>query len=182
MRTRVAVLALLAACSAPRHRPPTPALTPTTVAAATSTTTTEPASTEPGCRSGFPLANVYHPFRLQVLDPCRTASGVVVEVLHEEDGDIHVHIRPDSQDRALVNDRAPRGLLVLEIVPADQPGCTPGQPPRPPDRTSYFGTCTGANIATPPVGAHVRATGPYVLDVPNGWNEIHPAWRLEALR
>jgi hypothetical protein len=31
------------------------------------------------------------------------------------------------------------------------------------------------------VGAHVRATGTYVIDSHNGWAEIHPVSRIEAM-
>ncbi|MHB8438588.1 MAG: hypothetical protein ACYDD4_05425 [Acidimicrobiales bacterium] len=72
---------------------------------------------------------------------------------------------------------------MTEIVPADQPGCTPGQPPLLPPTaytsSSYsYGICTGADIATPPVGAQITVTGPYVLDGDHGWMEIHPAWSI----
>ena len=75
---------------------------------------------------------------------------------------------------------------MAEIVPADQPGCTPGQPPPLPPTayrsSSYdYGTCTGADIATPPMGAQVKATGPYVLDTDHGWMEIHPVWAVTVL-
>jgi hypothetical protein len=44
-----------------------------------------------------------------------------------------------------------------------------------------FGLCTGASVSMPPVGARVRVVGPYVLDHPHGWMEIHLVWRLETL-
>ena len=66
-------------------------------------------------------------------------------------------------------------------MPADEPGCRPGKPPRPPYDTYDFGVCTGANIAAPPTGARISVTGPYVLDASHGWMEIHPVWRLRIL-
>jgi hypothetical protein len=37
-----------------------------------------------------------------------------------------------------------------------------------------LGICTGANIASPPIGGRVEILGPYVLDANHGWMEIHP--------
>ncbi|MDA8266881.1 MAG: hypothetical protein M0013_00705, partial [Actinomycetota bacterium] len=138
------------------------------------------------CRSGNPLANVYHPYRLHVVKDCMTVTGTVASVRHEDDGDLHINLSlPPAEanllDQANVADE--HGELVTEIVPADQPGCTPGQqPPLPP--TAYtspsysYGTCTGADIVTPPLGAQVTVTGPYVLDADHGWMEIHPVWSI----
>ena len=81
---------------------------------------------------------------------------------------------------------------ITEIVPADQPGCAPGQPPKPrlgawvrlwEMRSRHFdlGICTGANIASPPIGTRVEIVGPYVLDAKHGWMEIHPVWSVKLL-
>src|SRR5207249_3543152 len=75
-----------------------------------------------------------HPQRLEVVDACRTVTGVVTVVRGEPDGDSHFDLRPDPPFAALVNDyniSEQGGALVVEIVPADKPGCTVGQPPRP---------------------------------------------------
>jgi hypothetical protein len=141
-------------------------------------------STSTACRAGDPLANVYHPDRLTVIQPCLTVTGTVTGVEGESDGDYHVLVMLDPPFAALVNDRngtAQNGALVVEIVPADGPDCTPGQPPRPSGDTYDYGVCTGANVASPAVGAHVTVTGPYVLDRNHGWMEIHPAWAIEPI-
>jgi hypothetical protein len=133
------------------------------------------------CRAGDPLANVYHPGRLTVLQTCETAAGTVAVVRHGADGGDYVGLLPDEPSRRLLNDRnvsALGGLLVVEIVPADEPGCTVGQPPKPAHGNYDFGVCTGANIALPSIGAHVTVVGPYVRDEGHGWAEIHPAWTL----
>ena len=44
-----------------------------------------------------------------------------------------------------------------------------------------LGVCSGAHVEAPPLGAHVRVIGPYVLDSWDHWNEIHPVWKLEIL-
>ena len=42
------------------------------------------------CRSGNPLANVYHPQRLHIRSNCRTVTGLVTSVRTEPDGDFHI--------------------------------------------------------------------------------------------
>jgi hypothetical protein len=129
-----------------------------------------------GCRSGDPMTNVRDPGRLKVLSRCEQAGGVVQETRAEPDGDIDVFLRPDPGSVHLVgagNRRWLGGSLLLEIIPADQPWCRPGQ------RVAY-GTCTGANVHTPKVGSHVSVTGPHVYDRAHDHNEIHPVWRLAS--
>jgi hypothetical protein len=133
------------------------------------------------CRSGNPLANVYHPDRLQVLSACRTVTGIVRSVRREQDGDVHIDVELDQADADAINAKNvldQHGWLVVEIVPADEPGCAPGQPPRPATGTYDYGICTGANELAPTVGKHVAVTGPWVTDNFHGWNEIHPAWAI----
>lgn len=138
------------------------------------------------CRSGDPLANVYHPYRLHIVRNCITVTGTVAYVRREHDGDIHVNLslppnESDLLDAANIADEY--GNLVTEMIPADQPGCTRGRPPPLPP-TAYrsysysYGVCTGADVATPVVGSQVAVTGPYVLDADHGWMEIHPVWSM----
>lgn len=134
----------------------------------------------PECRSGNPLTNVYHPQRLEVVSGCQTVTGTVRIVRHEGDADLHIDLDVDAPFAALVNavNRAQQhGYLVLEIVPADAPGC-----PSPAPRPGYdYGACTQAALPTPAVGQHISATGPYVLDHDHGgWAEIHPVWSWSA--
>jgi hypothetical protein len=118
-----------------------------------------------GCVEGDPLAGVYLPSRLTVLDPCVTVEGVVREVEEpaagEGDGDLSFNVEVHGDDLRLVNDgnrRNMHGWLHMEIVPLDQP-----------------------NVAAPTVGERVRVGGPWVLDTVHGHNEIHPVWSLEVL-
>ena len=86
------------------------------------------------CRGGDPLANVYHEDRLQMQNTCITVTGTVDRVTNEDDGDVHVNVKLDPAYANLINDKnvsGENGDLVTEIVPADEPGCTPGQPPKP---------------------------------------------------
>ncbi len=138
-----------------------------------------------GCRQGNPLANVYHPYRLKVRKACLTVVGTVAYIRREDDGDVHVDLKLLPSENHLLNaynDSQQYGQLVTELVPADQPGCTPGQAPRPAHGSYDYGICTGADIHVPPLGTLVKETGPYVLDADHGWMEIHPIWRIIILR
>jgi hypothetical protein len=168
----------------------TPATSPIAGPAATKTAAAKPAVVRPTasphgrCRGGDPLANVYHPYRLVVRSACMTVTGTVAYVVREDDGDVHVDLALPRSEAGLLNQANyahQDGQLVTEIVPADQPGCTPGQPPRPSHGSYDYGICTGAGLATPPVGATVSVTGPYVLDADHGWMEIHPVWSITVL-
>ncbi|MGH2458020.1 MAG: hypothetical protein ACRDIY_04055 [Chloroflexota bacterium] len=133
------------------------------------------------CRSGDPLANVHDSRRLLVVTSCQSVIGVVRQVRVEDDGDVFVNLSLEAPERVLLNRgnlTRQRGTLVLEIVPADQPGCLVGVPPRQPFGTASFGICTGASLPTPAVGSAIEAIGPYVLDTNHGWMEIHPVWSL----
>jgi len=127
-----------------------------------------------GCRSGNPLTNVWSPGRLKVLSNCKTVSGTVVASDVQADGDGHYYLRVYKQYAGLLNtaNKAVHGgTLILEIVPADQPGCVKGHKVK-------DGVCTGAHLAKPKIGQHVTVTGPYVWDSYHKWNEIHPVWAI----
>lgn len=118
-------------------------------------------ATSPLCRSGAPLAGVYNPWRLRVVDSCITVTGHIVRVARMADGDYHIDVKLDAPFAGLVNRRnvsKQGGSLVTEIVPVDQTG-----------------------IATPHVGDHIEVTGVYVLDKLHGWMEIHPVWGLKVI-
>jgi len=153
--TRAALIAAVLACAA----------CATTGAAATTT----PAAMLPnGCRAGLPLAHVYTPDRLKVLDPCKHAEGVVVDVAAEEDGDYHIWFRPDPGYTYLMNREnhfQGRPAMLAEIVP-DCPG-------EPADEQAAA-KCPKTHISIPKLGEHVAINGPWVFDSNHGWNEIHP--------
>jgi hypothetical protein len=134
------------------------------------------------CQSD-PLAGVHDPDRLTVLQKCATFVGTVsrAPALNPSDGDVTFNATPDPAYVSILNaaNRAEGGLH-LEIVPRDQPGCTPGQPVTV-GSTNNLGNCSGLDVVFPPLGAHVRVTGTWVLDTSNNWNEIHPVWKVEIL-
>lgn len=103
-----------------------------------------------------PLAGVYHPWRLQVLNSDLTASGTVERVRVEPDHDWHINLLLDKQYAHLINAanvKWEHGELVVEVIPLDQP-----------------------HIPRPYVGERLTVTGAYVDDRDHGWREIHPAW------
>jgi hypothetical protein len=157
--------------------PPANVIVSATPAPATATPT--PATPAPaGVCHG--LAHVYNPGRLHVLASCVSVRGVIVSARQEPDGDLHVLLRVDANQRDprggrftnSVNDAAQRGDLVLEPV------CV--GPVIQPDAQS---ACAGYHnpLTIPPPGTHVVVTGPWVLDAPHGWNEVHPLERVEVL-
>ena len=99
------------------------------------------------------LAGVYHPYRLHVLSPCRTVSGTVVTVRHEEDGDVHIDLDTGGLLTNPVNWSEQGGELVVEFMPRD-----------------------GGHLPAPTAGDRISLTGAWVLDADHGWNELHPVW------
>jgi hypothetical protein len=119
--------------------------------------------------------HVYSPKRLQQLVPCLSVTGVIDESSVDEDGDQHFLLKLDPGQDTLVNKRNAKkkqGDIVLEIVCANP---TTMKKPK--------SACAGYTnpVPIPAVGAHVRATGTYVLDTHNGWVEIHPVSKLEKM-
>lgn len=111
------------------------------------------------CRANV-LAGVYHSFRFQIYNPCKTVSGTIYSIRHEDDSDYHINLKLDPQYQNLMNDKnvsREHGCLVVEVIPMD-----------------------ANKIPIPRVGDHVTVTGAYVLDKDHGWNEIHPAWLING--
>jgi hypothetical protein len=179
----ILIALLLVACNAPvapaGSPGPSPAVTAPAPATPTAMATSAPSSVK--CGSGDPLAHVYHPARLQVLAPCVTVRGVILSVHQEPDGDLHVRLRVDADQRDprggqftnAVNGAQQGGALVLEPV------CE-----GPVTQSDAVAACAAYHnpLVVPPVGSHVEVSGPWVLDVPHGWLEIHPLQQVEVLR
>jgi len=118
--------------------------------------------------------HVYNPTRLQQLAPCVSVAGIIDESDADADGDQHFLLRLDPGQDTLVNkrnDKKKGGDIVLEIVCAN-----------PTTMKKAKSACAGYTnpIPIPAVGAHVRATGTYVIDSHNGWAEIHPVSKLQV--
>ena len=133
-------------------------------------------SQNPACDAAL-WQHVYKPERLQVLDACKTVTGVVQDVEPDEDGDMHAVLLLDPGQENLVNKRNKKKKssgLVIEIVCSVQP-----KSPK-----SAIKACAGyqASLAMPSAGTHARVSGSYVFDTHNGWNEIHPVSKIETLK
>jgi len=136
--------------------------------------TAQPASPTSDCDNAL-WKYVYDPDRLQVLEKCKTVTGVIEESNADPDGDQHMLLKLDKGQKDLINKKNKKkkeGDLVVEVVCANNI-----------TRKRAMGACTGyANhIVLPSVGEHVRVTGTYVLDSHNGWTEIHPVTRIDKL-
>jgi hypothetical protein len=116
------------------------------------------------CRKGNVLKNVYDPGRLNVLSSCKEAIGIVHDSERVNDGDFKFYLDVEDDHTKLLNeanyDRS-NGLLVVEIIAADQ---------------------DSSMIEIPDDGDRVRVVGAWVSDEgAGGWNEIHPAWKVQVL-
>jgi hypothetical protein len=120
--------------------------------------------------------HVYNPSRLQLIDDCITASGVVDSIRREPDGDYHVRVKLDSQFSNLINSANVNGQggdLVVEPI------CV-----NPVTQVDAISACQNfrQNIEVPQVGTHVEITGSYVLDKEHGkWAEIHPVTSISII-
>ena len=124
-----------------------------------------------GCDESL-WSHVYNPTRLEKLAGCVTVKGTVEESAADDDGDQHFLLKLDAGQETLVNktnSKKKNGNLVVEIVCANPVALAKAK-----------SACAGYRntIALPSVGAHVTATGSYVIDSHNGWAEIHPVSTL----
>lgn len=120
--------------------------------------------------------HVYHPDRLQVLNPCKMVTGTIIERNADEDGDEHLLLKLDNGQEQLLqkkNYTKKEGALVVEVVCVNNI-----------TRKRAMGACDGYvnGVLLPDVDDRVRVTGSYVVDTHNGWTEIHPASKIEKLK
>ena len=135
-----------------------------------------PEQVQPSCDASL-WAHVYHgrfptaEDRLQVISPCLTVSGVIVNARPEKDGDWHIQLDLDPEYRSLLNQAnldKQHGHLVLEPI------CSRSVSQR---DTVAEGVCDefrqtifGRDL----IGKRVTATGAYVIDAEHHWMELHP--------
>ena len=145
-------------------------------ASATGTAAPTPAAiASNGCRAGAPEAGVYQPDRLEVMDPCRHAVGVVVDVAAEDDGDYHVWFKPDPGYESVMNAEnhfQAKPAMLAEITPDCDGSPADGE---------AASKCPRSHLSIPKLGDHVAIDGPWVLDTNHGWNEIHPVDSIAIL-
>ena len=118
--------------------------------------------------------HVYEAERLKVIEACTAVEGRVVSVHRASDGDLHIGLDPDQRSVLnLKNMMHADSKLVVEVI------CD-----HTPTGANMKADCGGFHydVMVPKVGDRVRVTGAYVTDRDNGWNEIHPVTRIEALR
>ncbi len=110
------------------------------------------------CRTDW-TANLRAPEKFQLIQPCIQVTGTVQRQFVElGDGDTKVLLLPDARFVSLlnpINRQNLNGTLMVEIIPADSPF-----------------------VDIPAVGTHISVIGALVVDMPKGWVEIHPAWRI----
>jgi hypothetical protein len=125
------------------------------------------------CRDSNNISShIYNPARLQTVKDCVTVSGIVDNVIAEDDGDYHVWFHVDSQYANLpnsVNNDYGQGNLLAEIICAT----TVNQQ----DANLACENYTN-HVLLPTVNQNITVTGPYVLDSTHGWMEIHPVYSL----
>lgn len=119
---------------------------------------------EQECRKGDVLRGVYDPERLNILSSCEEAIGIVDDSERANDEDYKLYLDVEDGYKTLLNkenDEKTNGLLVVEIIPKDQ---------------------DSSLIQIPEEGDRIRVVGAWVTDEgAGGWNEIHPAWKVEVL-
>ena len=154
MRALLATLALLlVACGPVAPHPPLP-----------SSVSSLPSAACPA----FPTQAIYHPRRLQILNPCVVVTGTVLEVIVEKDGDLHIWMAVDAPYTNLLNAKNMfhgQPALVAEII------CFGVV-----TQADAMQACAGWNntLPAPGVGNRLGVKGPHVFDHEHGWQEVHP--------
>ena len=118
-------------------------------------------------------SHVYNPARLQTIRECITVSGIVNNVIVEDDGDYHVWFHVDPQYASLpnrANNDYRQGDLLAEIICAT----TITQQ----DAVLACENYTNQILPIPNSNQNITVTGPYVLDNVHGRMEVHPVYFL----
>ncbi|MGH9712905.1 MAG: hypothetical protein ACRD5M_06355 [Candidatus Acidiferrales bacterium] len=120
-------------------------------------------------------AHVYNPQRLVVRHPCVRATGTIVLLRPEADGDIHIQIRMDPPYQNLVapgNSRQDGNLVV-------EPICMHTV-----TQEDAKAACAGFSypVTIFPKGTHVAIRGSLVFDRQHGWSEIHPLEKMVRIQ
>lgn len=141
----------------------------------TSNSNTSKSTTEIPCDDTL-WNHVYHKYRLQVIEQCKTVRGVIVKEKNEKDGDLHILLRLDAGQDNLLNDmniKQQKGCLVIEPICEHDVS-----------QLDAVGACEGYvnKVYIPHVGEHVEVTGSYVNDTQHGWNEIHPITKITIIK
>lgn len=121
--------------------------------------------------------HIYNPTRLQVVNNCKSVTGVIESKRVEKDGDFHIRVKLDPQFSNMINSANIQnqfGDLVVEPICVNKV-----------TQADAISACQNfhQNISIPPIGSHVKITGSYVLDKEHGnWAEIHPVTSITTVR
>jgi hypothetical protein len=130
-------------------------------------------------------AHVYHgrfpsaEDRLQVINPCLSITGTIVNARPEADGDWHILLDLDTENRPLLNQAnldKQQGYLILEPMCSSHVSQTD---------TIEEGVCHGFSqdiFTAALIGHRVVATGAYVIDRQHGWAELHPVTSIVPIQ
>jgi preprotein translocase subunit YajC len=127
------------------------------------------------CDSGL-WEHVYNKKRLKVIEECKIVTGTILRSKKEEDGDLHIQLKPDAGQESLLNDKnyeIQKGALVVEPICINEVIQKNAKLP-----------CQGYinNVFIPGRGDHVSVKGSYVQDMEHGWMEIHPVTEIKLLK
>jgi hypothetical protein len=120
--------------------------------------------------------HIYNPTRLQVVDNCKSVTGVIESKRVEKDGDYHIRVKLDPQFSNLINSANIQnqfGDLVVEPICVNKV-----------TQADAISACQNfhQNISIPPIGSHVNIIGSYVLDKEHGsWAELHPVTSITTI-
>ena len=109
------------------------------------------------------------------MDACEHAAGVVLAVVPEPDGDVHIWINVDEAYQRLLNGEnhfQGRPALLAEITPDCETD---------PKDSQAAAHCPRSKLTIPRPGERIAIDGPWVFDTNHGWNEIHPVDTLKIL-
>ncbi len=110
----------------------------------------------------------------KVSAPCIYLTGVVQQVRPEDDGDMNIQLKPDSQYSGLLNSYNSNdggGNIGLEPICVVRPS-----------KTVFKKACKGYSnhVTIPEVGMHIGVKGSYGQDK-HYWMEIHPVTSIDVL-
>jgi len=130
------------------------------------------AVTASGCNAEL-WSHVYHKARLHIVHACIAVTGTIKHIKREADGDRHIQLAVDPEFSKLLNERnrtAQADTLIVEAI------C---QAPTTQEAAEVACRDFHSAVEIPPAGTKVRVVGAYVLDIPQGWMEIHPVSHIE---
>jgi hypothetical protein len=145
-----------------------------------------------GCRAeGEALTTIPHPEHYQLLAECVTVLGTVRSEPHRDpdgllfnfDVDpsyLHLFVAEKTEvEKGQTHQKLKPAIGTAIIVPADLPGCEPGQQIKQKrSGTTTFVPCSGLGVVVPPPGTKIEITGAFVFDRESKIHVICPVWSI----